>query len=47
MKLTPFVFLLLPALLAGCTGNPTFITPIALGEGGGGVGVSSQPRSTS
>ena len=43
MKLTPFVFLLLPALLTGCTGNPTFITPIALGEGGGGVGVSSQP----
>ncbi len=43
MKRTALLSLLLLALLTGCTGSPTLVTPIALGEGGGGVGVSSQP----
>ena len=36
MKPTALLALLfLLALPAGCTGSPTFVTPIGLGEGGG------------
>ena len=44
MKLTALLsFFLLLALPAGCTGNPVFVTPTGLGQGGGGNGVSSAP----